>query len=73
MNENFAGELRKGLLRDNEYAFSLHGRDYLAYGWDQCDGYVLNLEADGELIWQTTTPQKNVCADEFLRYYSAEL
>ena len=37
-------ELRKALAADDEFSFSHNGRDYLLYGWNQCDGFVLSLE-----------------------------
>lgn len=67
MSEN---ELRKAVFSDNELHFLHNGRDFLLYGWDQCDGYILTLECDGELLWQSTPMTKAECADEFIRYYS---
>jgi hypothetical protein len=43
-------ELRQALAADDELSFSHNGRDCLLYGWNQCDGYVLSLECDGELV-----------------------
>ena len=63
-------ELRKALVANDELSFSHNGRDYLLYGWDQCDGYVLSLECDGELIWQSAPMTKAACTEEFLRHYS---
>lgn len=63
-------ELRQALVADDELSFSHNGRDYLLYGWNQCDGYVLSLECDGELLWQSAPMSKAVCTEEFLRYYS---
>lgn len=63
-------ELRQAVIADNEMSFSRNGRDYLLYGWDQCDGYVLSLECDDELIWQSAPKSKALCIEEFLRYYS---
>lgn len=61
-----ANELKQAVLTDNEAAFSANGSDYLLYGWDQCDGYVLNLECDGELVWQSAPQSKRLCIEEFL-------
>ena len=66
-----ANELKQAVITDNETAFSHKGNDYLLYGWDQCDGYVLSLECNGELIWQSAPQAKNVCIEEFLSYYSS--
>ena len=63
-------ELRQALSADDELNFSHNGRDYLLYGWNQCDGYVLSLECDGELVWQSAPMTKAACIEEFLRYYS---
>ena len=63
-------ELRQALVADDELSFSHNGRDYLLYGWNQCDGYVLSLECDGELVWQSAPMTKTACTEEFLRYYS---
>jgi len=63
-------ELRQALIADDELSFSHNGRDYLLYGWNQCDGYVLSLECDGELLWQSAPMFKAACTEEFLRYYS---
>lgn len=63
-------ELKQAVINENEIAFSHNGNDYLLYGWDQCDGYVLSLERRGELVWQSAPQPKKVCIEEFLRYYS---
>ena len=63
-------ELRQALVADDELSFSHNGRDYLLYGWNQCDGYVLSLECDRELVWQSAPMTKADCTEEFLRYYS---
>ena len=63
-------ELRQALVADDELSFSHNGRDYLLDGWNQCDGYVLSLECDGELVWQSAPMTKAACTEEFLRYYS---
>ena len=36
-------DIRNAVIIDNEIKFSHNGRDYLLYGWDQCDGYFLSL------------------------------
>ena len=63
-------ELRQALVADDELSFSHNGRVCLLYGWNQCDGYVLSLECDGELVWQSAPMAKAACTEEFLRYYS---
>ena len=63
-------ELKQAVITENEIAFSHNGSDYLVYGWDQCDGYVLSLECEGELVWQSAPMAKAACTEEFLRYYS---
>ena len=45
-------EIRNAVMTDNELYFTHNGRNYLLYGWDQCDGYFLSLECEGELVWQ---------------------
>lgn len=63
-------ELKETVMRENEVVFSLNGIDYLLYGWNQCDGYVLCLECSGELVWQSAPQSKRACIDEFISYYS---
>jgi hypothetical protein len=63
-------ELKQAVITENEIAFSYNGKDYLLYGWDQCDGYVLSLECSGELVWQSSPKPKESCIEEFLSYYS---
>ena len=63
-------ELRQAVMAGDELKFSHRGRECLLYGWDQCDGYVLSLECEGELIWQSAPMAKANCAEEFLRYFS---
>ena len=65
-----SNEIRNAVIADNELTFSHNGRDYLLYGWEQCDGYFLSLECEGELVWQSSTMSKAECIDEFVRYYS---
>jgi len=65
-------ELRKALVADDELSFLHNGRNCLLYGWNQCDGYVLSLECDGELVWQSAPMTKSACTEEFLRYYSEQ-
>ena len=65
-----ANELKQAVITENEIAFSHKGNDYLVYGWDQCDGYVLSLECEGELLWQSAPQQKKACIEEFISYYS---
>ena len=61
-------DIRNTVIIDNEIKFSHNGRDYLLYGWDQCDGYFLSLECDGELVWQSAPMTKSECLDEFIHY-----
>ena len=63
-------DIRNTVIIDNEIKFSHNGRDYLLYGWDQCDGYFLSLECDGELVWQSAPMTKSECMDEFIHYYN---
>ena len=63
-------ELKQAVITENEATFSLNGSDYLLYGWEQCDGYVLSLERGGELVWQSAPQSKSVCIEEFISYYS---
>ena len=65
-----ADELKQTVLYENEITFSHNGNEYLLYGWDQCDGYVLSLECEEELVWQSAPQPKKACIDEFLRFYS---
>ena len=65
-----ANELKQAVITENEIAFSHSGNDYLLYGWDQCDGYVLSLEREGELVWQSAPQSKKACIEEFISYYS---
>ena len=65
-----SNEIRNAVITDNELKFSNNGRDYLLYGWEQCDGYFLSLECEGELVWQSAPMSKAECIDEFVRYYS---
>lgn len=62
-------ELKQAILNENEARFSLNNRDYLLYGWEQCDGYVLSLERSGELIWQSAPQPKGHCIEEFISHY----
>jgi len=64
-----SNEIRNAVITDNELKFSHNGKDYLLYGWDQCDGFFLSLECEGELVWQSATMTKSECIDEFIRYY----
>lgn len=65
-----ANELKQAVITENEIAFSHNGNEYLLYGLDQCDGYVLSLECNGELVWQSAPQSKKACIDEFVSYYS---
>lgn len=63
-------DIKDAVLTENELEFSHNGKEYLLFGWDQCDGYFLSLECDGELIWQSAPKSKSECIDEFVSYYS---
>ena len=65
-----SNEIKDAVITDNELKFSHNGRNYLLYGWEQCDGYFLSLECEGRLVWQTAPMSKAECIDEFVRYYS---
>ena len=65
-----AYELKQAVITENEAAFSHNGNDYLLYGWEQCDGYVLSLECEGELVWQSSPQAKKACIEEFIGYYA---
>lgn len=65
-----SNEIRNTIITDNELHFSHNGRDYLLYGWDQCDGFFLSVECNGELVWQSEPMSKAECIDEFISYYS---
>ncbi|MBQ6252941.1 hypothetical protein [Ruminococcus sp.] len=67
MTEN---DIRNAVIADNEVTFSHNGRNYLLYGWDQCDGYFLSLECDGSLVWQSAPMSKAECIADFFRYCS---
>lgn len=63
-------DIKDAVITDNEMKFSHDGKDYLLYGWEQCDGYFLSLECEGELIWQSAPMSKSGCIDEFVCFYS---
>lgn len=65
-----SNEIKDAVITDNELKFSHNGRNYLLYGWEQCDGYFLSLECEGRLVWQTAPMSKAECIAEFVRYYS---
>lgn len=65
-----ATELKQAVITENEIAFSHNGSDYLLYGWDQCDGYILSLECGVEIVWQSAPQSKKACIEEFISYYS---
>ena len=65
-----SNEIKDAVITDNELKFSHNGRNYMLYGWEQCDGYFLSLECEGRLVWQTAPMSKAECIDEFVRYYS---
>ena len=63
-------ELKKAVISGDELSFPHKGRSYLLYGWEQCDGYILSLECEGELVWQSAPQNRIKCAEEFINYYS---
>ena len=63
-------DIKDAVITDNEMKFSHDGKDYLLYGWEQCDGYFLSLECEGELIWQSAPMSKSEGIDEFVCFYS---
>ena len=63
-------DIKDAVITDNEMKFSHDGKDYLLYGWEQCDGYFLSLECEGGLIWQSAPMSKSECIDEFVCFYS---
>ena len=63
-------DIKDAVITDNEMKFSHDGKDYLLYGWEQCDGYFLSLECEGALIWQSAPMSKSECIDEFVCFYS---
>ncbi|MDO4864086.1 MAG: hypothetical protein Q4A05_07950 [Ruminococcus sp.] len=68
-----SNELRQAILAGEELRFSRRGREYLLYGWEQCDGYVLSLECGEELVWQSAPQARALCAEEFLGYLAENL
>ena len=56
-----SNDIRNAVITNNEVTFSHNGRNYLLYGWDQCEGV---------LVWQSAPMSKADCIDEFFRYYS---
>ena len=67
MNVN---ELKKAVISGDELSFQHNGKSYLLYGWEQCEGYVLSLECEDELVWQSAPQNRIICAEEFINYYS---
>lgn len=63
-------EMRIAVISENEFRFTLNDKDYLLYGWDQCDGYVLSLECGDVSVWQSAPMSKTDCIDEFLSCFS---
>ena len=69
MRLDFLKALERCILQGEETHFYLHGRRCLLYGWEQCDGYVLNIEKEqGEILWQSTPANRRECALQFLAY-----
>ncbi|NLT08615.1 MAG: hypothetical protein GXY08_03845 [Ruminococcus sp.] len=62
-------ELKRAVISEDELSFFHNGRDYLLYGWNQCDGYVLNLECEDELVWQSAPMPRTACAEEFISFF----
>lgn len=63
-------ELKKTIVSDNECSFIRNNKKYLLYGWNQCDGYILTLEHNNEVLWQSEPKSRNNCIEEFEAYYS---
>ena len=63
-------EIAEVVLNENEVNFCINGEEYLLYGWEQCDGYILSLESENELVWQSVSQPKRACIDAFKRCYS---
>ena len=54
MRLDHSARLERCILQGEETHFYLHGRRVLLYGWEQCNGFVLNIAgAAGEILWQT--------------------
>ena len=69
MRLDFADYCKCCILNGEETHIFLNGEKHLLYGWEQCDGYVLNLaDASGEIVWQTPPMTRSKCADAFLAY-----
>ena len=67
MRLNFAAFYKSCIMKGEETHVILNGEKCQLYGWEQCDGYVLNLaDAQGEIIWQTPPMTHRECADAFL-------
>ncbi len=63
MRLDFSDCLKQCILQGEETHFYLHGRRVLLYGWEQCDGFVLNIaDAEGEILWQTAPAGREQCA-----------
>ncbi|MBQ8928360.1 MAG: GNAT family N-acetyltransferase [Oscillospiraceae bacterium] len=61
--------LERCILRGEECRFRHGGRDCLLYGWEQCDGYVLNVQDDtGALLWQSAPMRQEACAAAFREF-----
>lgn len=70
MRLNFREELFRCARSGGEYSFYIGGRQYLLYGWVQCDGLLLNVSGEnGELVWQSAGRSWNECAERFIEKY----
>ena len=69
MRLDFLACLERCILQGEETHFYLHGRRVLLYGWEQCDGFVLNIaDTAGEILWQTAPASREQCAEAFRAY-----
>ena len=69
MRLDFLACLERCILQGEETHFYLHGRRVLLYGWEQCDGFVLNIaDTEGEILWQTAPASREQCAEAFRAY-----
>ncbi len=72
MRLDFAECLRNAILHGEEAEFFQGDRQYLLYGWGQCDGVYLNVaDQQGTLLWQTSGNSREECADAFLKIFLA--
>jgi len=71
MRLTFSDELRRCAHTGEECSFYRDGNRYLLYGWNQCDGFYLNVaDESGTVIWQFAGSDPDACAKAF---FSADL